>query len=64
MSIPKIHVLDRNAIVLWGAHNSFYLTFEEASQFIHDLQNAMVDQRYLETKTEFDFFILVIPEKI
>lgn len=61
--IPKTYVVERSALAAWGEPSSFTLTFEEASQFIHNLQNAMFDQRKLSIRTGFDFFILVVPKK-
>jgi hypothetical protein len=59
--LPKIYVVRRPDLDAWGAQSSFKLTFEETSQFIHDLQNAMIDLRHLEGQTAHDLFILVLP---
>lgn len=61
--IPKIYVVERSALAAWRTDNSFTLTFDEASRFIHDLQDAMVDQRKLSNRTQLEFFILVNPKK-
>ena len=61
--IPKVYVLERSTLAAWGADNCFTLTFDEASRFIHDLQDAMVGQRKLSDRTQLEFFILVIPKK-
>jgi hypothetical protein len=61
--IPKIYVVERVALAAWGAPNTFSLTFDEASKFIHDLQDAMIDLRHFEDRTPLDFFVLVIPKK-
>jgi len=61
--IPKIYVVERSGLAAWEAPHSFNLTFEETSQFIHDLQNAMFDQRKLSDRTKLEFFILVVPKK-
>ena len=47
MRVPKVYVVDRTALAAWEAPNSFTLTFDEAARFIHDLQNAMIDQTNL-----------------
>jgi len=60
--IPKIYVVERSALAAWGAPNSFHLTFDETSKFIHDLQDAMLNQRKLSNRIQLDFFILVIPK--
>jgi len=61
--IPRIYVVDSKALAAWEAPGAFTLTFEQASQFIHDLQNAMFDQRHLSGNTGLEFFILVIQKK-
>ena len=60
--VPKIYVVERSALEAWKARHGFELTFDETSQFIHDLQDAMIDQRKLSNRTPLDFFILVIPK--
>jgi len=60
--VPKIYVVERSGLEAWRARHSFTLTFDEASQFIHDLQDAMVNQRKLSNRIHLDFFILVIPK--
>jgi hypothetical protein len=60
--IPKIYVVERTGAAAWGNHNHFTLTFEEAEKFVHDLKDAMQDQRYLEYRTDLQFFILIIIE--
>lgn len=61
MEAPKLYVVERRALAAWSAPNSFTLTFEEASQFIHDLQDSMAEHRHLSTTADLEFFILVIP---
>jgi len=63
MTIPKIYVVDRTALAVWGAPNSFTLTFDEAAKFVHDLQDAMIDQTNLSNQANLEFFILVNPKK-
>ena len=60
--VPKVYVVESGALAAWGARHSFNLTFDEASQFIHDLQDAMLNQRKLSDRTNLEFFILVIPK--
>lgn len=61
--IPKVYVVEGSALAAWRTDSSFTLTFDEVSQFIHDLQNAMFDQRKFLNRTNLDFFILVVPKK-
>lgn len=61
--IPKVYVVERSTLAAWGADNSFALTFDQTSRFIHDLQDAMEGQRKLSDRTQLEFFILVVPKK-
>jgi len=61
--IPKIYILDRTALKAWEAPTSFNLTFDETVKFIHELQNALLDQRHLSMQSGLEWFILVVPKK-
>ena len=62
--VPKVYVVERDGLGAWGGPKCFDLTFDEASKFIHDLQDAMVNLRHLAVRVDLDFFILVVPKKI
>ena len=63
MGVPKLYVLDRIALGAWTQPNTIELTFDETVKFIHDLQNALFDQRKLSRQSGLDFFIILIPKK-
>lgn len=61
--IPKLYILDRTALKEWEERTSFNLTFDETIRFMHDLQNALFDQRRLSNQSGLEWFIVVVPKK-
>jgi hypothetical protein len=57
---PKIFVVEKETAFGFNELRKATLTFDEVTEFIHELQNALVDLHFKESASGRIFYVVVI----
>jgi len=57
---PKVFLIEQKEQGKWGERGKTAMTFDEAMQLIHDLQNGLFDLRVKERETGGSFYLLLV----
>lgn len=57
---PKVLLIEQEEQGKWGERGKTAMTFDEAMQLIHDLQNGLFDLRDKERETCGTFYLILV----